>query len=76
MSINLDARIRRSREPVKPGLVDAFMTSGAACALVDSEARVIRTSEALNTMMPGIEGRSIVDICQVDRAALFRPAPP
>ena len=73
MSINLDARprVRRSRELVKPDFVDALMASGAAYALIDPDARVIRTSEALQTMMPGIAGDSIVDAFQVDRALLF-----
>jgi PAS domain-containing protein len=73
MSINLEARprARRSRELVKSDLVDSLMASGAAYAVIDPDARVVRTSEALQTMIPGIAGNSIVDVFQVDGALLL-----
>jgi PAS domain-containing protein len=73
MSINLEARprARRSRELVKSDFVDSLMASGAAYAVIDPDARVVRTSEALQTMAPGIEGNSIVDAFQVDGALLL-----
>ncbi|MEA3095543.1 MAG: hypothetical protein QOJ04_6885, partial [Caballeronia sp.] len=73
MSINLEARprARRSRELVKSDFVDSLMASGAAYAVIDPDARVVRTSKALQTMAPGMEGNSIVDAFQVDGALLL-----
>ncbi|SAL68171.1 sensory histidine kinase AtoS [Caballeronia udeis] len=73
MSINLEAqtRARRSRGLVKSEFVDSLMVSGATYAVIDLDARVVRASEALQTMIPGIAGNSIVDVFQVDSALLL-----
>jgi PAS domain-containing protein len=73
MSINLETKIhvRHSRSPMKPDLFDSLLASGAPYVLVDPEAKVLQTSEALQKMVPGIVDESIGDAFHVDRTQLL-----
>ncbi|WP_233885448.1 PAS domain-containing protein [Paraburkholderia flagellata] len=78
MSTNMDMRthVQRRRSSAKPDFVDTVMASGLPYAIVDHEGKVLRASEVLQTMFPGICGISIVEAFRVDRGLLLADVAP